>query len=79
MMSAFSARAVSRIFAAGTMTPRSTHLVIVALEHDADDVLADVVHVALHRRHHDLAVGAALGRTACEPALSFSFSMNGIR
>ena len=32
-------------------------LVIVAREHDADDVLADVVHVALHRRHHDLAVG----------------------
>ena len=31
-------------------------LVIVALEHDADDVLADVVHVALDRRHHDLAV-----------------------
>ncbi len=32
------------------------HLVIVAREHDADDVLADVVHVALHGRHHDLAV-----------------------
>ena len=31
-------------------------LVIVALEHDADDVLADVVHVALDGRHHDLAV-----------------------
>ena len=39
-------------------------LVVVALEHDADDVLADVVHVALHGRHHDLAVGAALGRAA---------------
>jgi hypothetical protein len=25
-------------------------------EHDADDVLADVVHVALDRRHHDLAL-----------------------
>ena len=35
------------------------HLVVVALEHDADDVLADIVHVAFHRRHHDLAVGAA--------------------
>ncbi len=30
------------------------HLVVVALEHDADDVLADVVHVALNGRHHDL-------------------------
>ena len=29
------------------------HLVIVALQHDADDVLADVVHVALHGRHDD--------------------------
>ncbi len=42
------------------------HLVVVALEHDADDVLADVVHVALHGRHHDLAVGAAFGRAARE-------------
>ena len=32
------------------------HLVVVALEHNADDVLADVVHVALYGRHHDLAV-----------------------
>jgi hypothetical protein len=31
-------------------------LVVVAREHDADDVLADVVHVALHRREHDLAL-----------------------
>ena len=33
-------------------------LVIVALEHDADDALADVVHVALDGRQHDLAVRA---------------------
>ncbi|MGY3107855.1 hypothetical protein ACVWW7_004482 [Bradyrhizobium sp. LM6.9] len=32
-------------------------LVIVALEHDADDVLADVVDVALDGREHDLAGG----------------------
>ena len=31
------------------------HFVIVALEHDADDVLADVVNVALHSRHQHLA------------------------
>ena len=34
------------------------HLVVVALQHHADDVLADVVDVALHRGHHD---GALLG------------------
>src|SRR3546814_4715710 len=38
------------------------HLVVVALEHDADDVLADIVHVALDGGHQDLAVG--LHRTA---------------
>ena len=32
-------------------------VVVVALEHDADDVLADVVDVALDRRQHDLALG----------------------
>ena len=35
-------------------------LVIVAGEHDADDVLADVVHVALDGREHDRAGGLAL-------------------
>ena len=35
------------------------HLVVVAAEHHADDVLADVVDVALHRRHHDPALGAS--------------------
>ena len=34
-------------------------LVIVAGQHDADDVLADVVDVALDRRHQDLAGGLA--------------------
>ncbi len=31
-------------------------LEVIALEHDANDVLADVVHVAFDRREHDLAV-----------------------
>ena len=31
------------------------HVEVVAGQHDADDVLADVVDVALHGRHHDLA------------------------
>ena len=35
-------------------------LVVVALQHHADDVLADVVDVALHGRHHDGAVGVLL-------------------
>ena len=43
----------------------------VALQDDADDVLADVVEVALDRRHHHLAL--ALGA----PVIAFSASMNG--
>ena len=35
------------------------HVEVVALEHDADDVLADVVHVALDRRHDDRALRRA--------------------
>ena len=36
--------------------PEVDHLEVVAGQHHADDVLADVVHVALDRGHHDLAV-----------------------
>ena len=36
------------------------HFEVVALQHHGDDVLADVVHVALHRGHHDLALGAGV-------------------
>ncbi len=39
-------------------------VVAVAAEHDADDVLADVVNVALHRGHHDLALGSRPARAA---------------
>ena len=35
------------------------HLVVVASEHDADDVLADVVNVALDGREHELAPSVA--------------------
>ena len=35
------------------------HVEVVALEHDADDILADVVHVAFDRRHHDRALRLA--------------------
>jgi len=36
------------------------HVIAIALEHHADDVLADVVHIALHCRHDDLALGLAV-------------------
>ena len=51
-------------------------LVIVALEHDADDVLADVVHVALDGGEQDACRPARLARG---PSSSFSFSMKGMR
>ena len=46
-------------------------LVVVAGEDDADDVLADVVHVALDRRHQDLA-GALARRRRRSPRFSAS-------
>ena len=49
-------------------------LEVVALEHDADDVLADVVHVALDGGQQDLA--RARLASACR---AFSASMNGSR
>ena len=36
------------------------HLVIVTGEHHTDDVLADIVHVALYRGHQDAAIGLAV-------------------
>jgi hypothetical protein len=47
---------VEDLFARGH-DPEVDHLVAVAGEHHADDVLADVVHVALHRRQQHLARG----------------------
>ena len=40
------------------------HFVVVAAEHDADDVLADVVDVALDRRHQHAALRADGRRSA---------------
>ena len=53
-------------------------LVVVALEDDADDVLADVVDVSLHGRHDDGAVGVLL-YLASSGFFAFSSSMNGMR
>ena len=47
-------------------------LKVIALQHHADDILADVVHIAFDRGHEDLALGS--GRRS-----SFSASMKGIR
>ena len=53
--------------------PEVDHLVVVAAEHDADDVLADVVDVALDGREHDAP------RDRLSPSSAFSASMNGSR
>ena len=53
MMSAFSVRRISRIFSHGTMTPEVDDPEAIARQHHADDVLADVMHVAFHRGQHD--------------------------
>ena len=58
--SAFFSRATARIFDGRRHHAEIDDLVIVAGEHDADDVLADVVHVALDGREHDRACGLAL-------------------
>ena len=58
MKSAFSRCAVSRMRSHGHHHAEIDDLEVVALEHDADDVLADVVHVALHGGDDDAAVGA---------------------
>ena len=52
--------------------------VVVAGEHDADDVLADVVDVALHRREDDLPLRLHRPRPRAAIA-AFSASMNGVR
>ncbi len=62
MRSAFSSRAVSRIRGRRDHDPEVDDLVVVALEDDADDVLADIVDVALDRGHHDQAVVLRCGR-----------------
>ena len=48
-----SSRATERIRSAGTITPEVDDLEPVALQHHPDDVLADVVHVALRGGEDD--------------------------
>ena len=57
MASAFSSRAVCKIFSGGDHHAEIGDGVAVALEDDAHDVLADVVHIALHRGEDDVALG----------------------
>ena len=79
MRSAFSSSAVCRIFVGRHHHAEIDDLVAVAAEHDADDVLADVVHVALDGRQHDLALRAVRPRRLRPSAPCASASMNGSR
>ncbi len=56
MTSTPSSFAAARIFSLGDHDAEIDDLVVIAGEHDADDVLADVVHVALHRGEQHLAL-----------------------
>ncbi len=78
MMSAFCSRAVCENFFARHHHAEVDHLVIVAAEHDADDVLADVVHVAFDGGDQRLCL-AAYGVPPAATAAFFSASMNGSR
>jgi hypothetical protein len=54
--SAFSAFARSRIFSHGDHHAHVDDLVVIAGQHHAHNVLADVVNIALHRRQHNLSL-----------------------
>ncbi|CAM2147891.1 NAD-specific glutamate dehydrogenase [Paraburkholderia tropica] len=55
------------------------HFEVVALEHDRHDVLADVVHVALHGRDDDLALRAHVRARFGEQTLFFLDERNQVR
>ena len=82
IMSTSRSRALLQDLLAGHHHAQVDDLVVVAGEHHADDVLADVVDVALDRGHQDLAARLVFG-ARCSPAaaaaLAFSASMNGVR
>ena len=61
MASASTSVALSTNSVSGTLVPRLSDLVAVVGEDDVDEVLADVVHVALHRADHDAALPAGIG------------------
>ena len=60
MASAFTSVAFSIISAMEILMPRLCDLVAVVGEDDVDEVLADVVDVALHRGQHDAALAAGV-------------------
>ena len=62
MMSAPCSRAAAEDLLRRDHHPEVDHLVVVAAQDDADDVLADVVHVALDRGHDDLRLGLGPAR-----------------
>ena len=78
--SAFSSIAVCENLVARHHHAEIDDLVAVAAEHDADDVLADVVDVALDRRQDDLALATPSRRRRPRAIrASRSAAMNGSR
>ena len=75
MASTFSSSRVVENFGRRNHDAKIDDLVIVAGQDHADDVLADVMHVALDRRHQDFAGAGSLA----VPFLRFSSSMKGSR
>ena len=51
----------SQYLVTGNHDPQVDHIVVVARQYHPDDVLADVVHIALHRRDEEAAVGLGGG------------------
>ena len=76
MMSTLFSTAVSRIFSRRNHHAQVDDFIVVAAEHDADDVFADVVDVAFDGGQQHLAAALV---AAAAPAAAFSASMNGSR
>ena len=62
MASAFTSTALSTISVTFDLDAEVVHLVAVVGEDDVDEVLADVVDVALHGGEHDAALGGLAAR-----------------
>ena len=52
---------------------------IIALQHDPDNIFANIMHIALHRCHQHLAIIARHGFGADACISAFSASINGSR
>ena len=45
-------------FLGGHHNPQVNHLVVIALQHHADNIFANIVHITLNRSHQNLTIGA---------------------